>query len=101
MSMPDLDKAAGVIEKLKGYDWTGVESTLIRVTRDEAALVVGALRLLSPSANLLPEGFVAVPREPTEAMIEAGNNALVSWVAPAMHSAHAYRAMIQTQETQG
>lgn len=37
---------------------------------------------------------VNVPREPTEAMIEAGNQALSPWVAPAMHAAEAYRAML-------
>ena len=37
---------------------------------------------------------VTVPVEPTEAMIEAGNRALSPWIAPAMHAAEAYRAML-------
>ena len=37
---------------------------------------------------------VTVPVEPTEEMIEAGNRALSPWIAPAMHAAEAYRAML-------
>lgn len=36
-----------------------------------------------------------VPVEPTEEMIEAGNRALSSWIAPAMHAGDAYAAMIK------
>jgi len=47
----------------------------------------------------LPDGFVAVPLEPTEAMKRAGGNALGGWVAPAMHPDHAYRAMLSARPT--
>lgn len=43
--------------------------------------------------RLLPAGWVCVPKEPTEAMKQRGNAALSGWIAPAMHSADAYRAM--------
>lgn len=50
-----------------------------------------------PAATLagLRDGtLVAVPREPTDAMKQAGDNALCLWVAPAMHADDAYRAML-------
>lgn len=54
--MPDLDKAAGVIA-----------DHLNQSVRD----VMPIAQALSDAGLLLPEGFVAVPREPTEAMLVA------------------------------
>jgi hypothetical protein len=48
----------------------------------------------------LPEARAAlrvvrdVMAEPDDAMKQAGSNALTGWVAPAMHSADAWRAML-------
>lgn len=72
--MPDLDKAAGVIRDriANGQFWT----------------VDDLAQALSDAGLLLPEGFVAVKREPTEAMIEAGAG---------KKGVSAYRAMIQAQ----
>ena len=45
-------------------------------------------------AALSAAGWVVVPREATEAMTRAGANEINSWIAPAMHAADTYRAMI-------
>lgn len=38
--------------------------------------------------------LVLVPAEPTQPMCNKGSSALSSWIAPAMHSDDAYRAML-------
>lgn len=45
-------------------------------------------------AGLRNGSLVAVPREPTKAMKDAGDRALAPWIAPAMHSDAAYRAIL-------
>jgi hypothetical protein len=53
----------------------------------------GTLRWI-PSALQSTGEWVTVPRVPTEAMTERGNQALSPWIAPAMHADDAYRAML-------
>ncbi len=57
--------------------------------------------ILSLPALSVPEGWVAVPREPTVDMVRAGNAALSPWVAPALHSHEAYRAMLSAIPSPG
>jgi len=80
------DLAAGVLAK------TGV------VSAHQGRICIQAL---SDAGLLLPEGYVAVPREPTDAMrlayIAAENAAGVFGI----DSGAAYRAMIQAQGGEG
>lgn len=91
MSAYDLDKAAGVIDALDAYAAEVMDENRIWL----AKIIVQELH---NRGLLLPEGFVAVPREPTEAMIEAACNAGPFSCDDARDI---YRAMIQAQEKQG
>lgn len=97
MSAYDLDKAAGVIDALDAYAAEVMDENRIWL----AKIIVQELH---NRGLLLPEGFVAVPREPTEAMIEAACNAGPDTNAGPFSCDDAraiYRAMIQAQEKQG
>lgn len=68
---------------------------------DERLMLFAAkLREALPALSV-PEGWVAVPREPTVDMVRAGNAALSPWVAPALHSHEAYRAMLSAIPSPG
>lgn len=101
--MPDLDKAAGVIAGL--LDQRPMLDAAPSVIRDIQAKKIA--QALASQGLLLPEGFVAVPREPTLEMGLAGadqvNKHMRGPGAPADYDAakDAYRAMIQAQEKQG
>lgn len=126
MSMPDLDKAAEVIARASDVvvGWSVADAerasavTLFRVA-DILRLIELANHTLD-AGLLLHEGFVAVPREPTEAMLAAAIPAIISMETrgdeedaaradaaersvrgPRQRLAAQYRAMIQAQETQG
>lgn len=49
--------------------------------------------------NRIPEGYRLVPLEPTDEMVDRGNDALSPWIAPAMHSSHADKAMLDAAPT--
>ncbi len=66
-------------------------------TTNYSELVPGSYALREADdylAALHAAGFAVVPVEPTPLMKKRGNFALVGWVAPAMHSDDAYRAML-------
>jgi hypothetical protein len=67
-----------------------------RACADLAAVdVTRAVETLEALASAQSAGeWVTVPRVPTEAMTERGNQALSPWIAPAMHADDAYRAML-------
>lgn len=83
--MPDLDKAAGVIARALGDDldhafeskseWNAARGEKGGRFRDInepfRGDYIAAAEALHDAGLLLPEGYVAVPREPTEAMTDA------------------------------
>ena len=102
--MPDLDKAAGVIEEV-----LIAESLSSKVYSEADARQIA--QAISDAGFLLPEGFVAVPREAEgkafDALLAAhqdtypqSTEAMTRRVKTARLKI-AYRAMIQAQETQG
>lgn len=95
MSMPDLDKAAGVIDALDAYAAGVMDENRIWL----AKIIVQELH---NRGLLLPEGFVAVPREPTEAMIEAYFETCRRFGFHAhINATTAWEAMIQAQGERG
>lgn len=54
------------------------------------------LTLSRSSAARIVRAILTEMREPSEAMRTAGDQALSSWVAPAMHSGDAFTAMIDS-----
>lgn len=115
-----------LVGRLEAQTIVSKDGDLYRENRNpdgpEAAAAIRALEgeIERLRGLLLPEGFVAVPREPTEAMLAAAIPAIISMETrgdegdaaradaaersvrgPRQRLAAQYRAMIQAQETQG
>ena len=85
-------KLFGFDEDKKLYTGDGVESINDQWTTWCAC--IGMLCLDGKEAQAVPEGFVLVPKEPTEAMVEAGKDSSECGGWPD----EIYKAMIEAQE---